>query len=147
MKNKKLRTVGFSFVLGAFVGISVLALSGFTNGNANKQAGQSPINATQANQLFKNYYENATPLNDKLKGVTIDMAQYNSMKTIMESGSNPTAFRIYFGKSDNGDPYGITVGVNAEGGDMTNNDILRSSQGTLGPCPHICDAASPITAQ
>jgi hypothetical protein len=147
MKNKNFKTVGLSFLLGTFAATAFFAMSGFTNGDSNKQASQTTVTATQANELFKAYYMEATPLSESLKGICVDMAQYNSMTSLLDGGAEqPTAFRIYFGKSAEGDKYGMVVGVNAEGKDMTDKSIYRSAQGSLGPCPNTCDATSSITA-
>ena len=53
MKNKNFKTVSISFILGAVAGITMLAVSGFTNGDTDQQASQTTINSNEANTLFK----------------------------------------------------------------------------------------------
>lgn len=146
MKNKNFKTASVSFLIGAIVGISALAFTGFTTGESTNQASNPTISATQANDLFKKYYESAQPSTEIMKGMCIDMNQYNAMKSLVDGGTNPAGFRLYFGKDDQDVSYGIVVGVNSEGKDMTNNDIYQTSSGAMGPCPNVCDAASSITA-
>jgi hypothetical protein len=146
MKNKNLKTVGLSFLLGAFAATSFFAFSGFTNGESTKQAGQTTINSNEANILFKAYYQTANPVNDKLKGVCVDMGQYLAMKSIMNGGGEtPSAFRVYFGTGTDAAEYGLVVGVDEHGADMVNS-IYKTSAGNIGPCPNVCDVNSPITA-
>lgn len=147
MKNKNLKTVGLSFLLGAFAATSFLAFSGFTKGDSSTQASQTTINSNQANELFKTHYQNAVPLNEKMKGFCVDMGQYLAMKSIMnEGGETPGSFRIYMGEDAEGSKYGIVVGVDEHGNDMVNGSIIRTYSGNIGPCPNICDVNSAITA-
>ena len=48
--------------------------------------------------------------------------------------------RFYFGKTDNGNPTLVAVGVDSTGTDMTSSTIAES----IYPCPPFCDTASEL---
>lgn len=108
------------------------------------------ISTSDANTAFNKYFNQANPLNDKLKGLLITKVDLDSINNIVKTNSGFAAYRIYFGIDNNANNIGIVVGVanagvNIPGTDAVNSKIYRFPLHLTGPCPEACDNASDIT--
>lgn len=144
MKTNKFYFTAAGFLTGLVLGISIFGLVAFKNSPDAPGGGVGPVSSTDANTYFKNYMSSATPLNQVVKGFTIDKTQFDAMSMINQENSALTGFRIYLGKDNNARKVAIVVGVDSYGKDAVGNTIYNTdSQGT-NPCPPVCDASSPI---
>jgi hypothetical protein len=96
------------------------------------------IDSVQANNFFKAYMLN--PHVDTLYGFTINAQQFEAMKLISENDPAVGGFRIYMGV-DSLTPVRMVVGTGSPDHVAT---IYSTTDEASGPCPHICDDASPI---
>jgi hypothetical protein len=148
MKKRNLLWMGAAFVAGSMFGISLLGLFSFSS--PNPQAGDSvltTIPVADAHSYFQAYYRVTTPLNARLKGFAIDKAQATVISSMLTATPSVAGFRLYFGNDPSGNRVAIIVGINANGSDLTNNIYTTRASANVGPCPTVCDANSPITAQ
>ncbi len=146
MKKSKYYLTGIGFFIGTLFGIMAMVLVSFTKDirNLGTRDGIISITATQANNYCKNYMSKSEPLNQVVKGFTVDKAQLSAMNTIAAENSSLTGFRIYMGKDNNNAKIGIVVGTDGNGRDAVSNSIFNTDSPSSGPCPTICDNNSPI---
>lgn len=101
--------------------------------------GLTHVDTTKANTFFKAYM--LTPQSiDTLKAFSINLAQFNAMKLIMQHDSTVHGFRIYMGK-DSSVNVRMVVGF---GSPEKVDYIYQTSEENSGPCPDVCDLTSPI---
>ncbi len=146
MKAKKLWFAATGFFTGLFAGLSILAFWAFTGSPSGAAGGSEmvPVPAATANQYLKNYLAGAVPLNAALKGFSIDRNQVAAMDALLKENAALAGFRIYLGKNGEGKPVAIVVGLDALGNDAVKNTIYSTEAPKTGPCPPVCDVASPI---
>lgn len=149
MKKNNIAMISVTFILGAVFGISLIAVLSFVKplNPPSPDPALKPILVKDANRFFHNYYDHAGPINDKIKGFMVDRPQLEAMN---ELAKNPAlfGFRIYIGKSDQGDSIGIVAGAkNIRLDDVTlaTGMIYRTESRKYGPCPPFCDKTSLIT--
>jgi hypothetical protein len=146
MKTNRFFLTALGFLTGMVSGVSIVGLLAFTNGAATPvpAAPIVPVTAAEAHGYFTNYISGATPLNQVVKGFTIDKAQLDAMNSISAENPGLTSFRIYFGKDSRASKVGIVVGVDDAGRDAINGRIYSTEAPKASPCPPICDTSSPI---
>ena len=146
MKRNKFFYSSFGFFTGMVAGISIFGLLAFAHAPAEPAPpiGIVTITPTLAHTYFKNYMADALPLNQVIKGFTVDKAQLNAMNNLSKENADLSGFRIYFGKDVNAKRVGIVVGVDALGKDAVKNSIYSTDAPISSPCPPICDVSSPI---
>ena len=149
MKKNKIAMISVTFILGAVFGISLIAAMSFVNSPNPPSPNPAllPISTTDANRFFHNYFDHTVIINEKFKGFLIDRPQ---LEAINELAKTPTlvGFRVYMGKSDQGDTIGIVVGVKntlIDDATLAAGKIYRTESRKTGPCPPLCDRNSPIT--
>lgn len=133
------------FIAGAAVGLGVWALYSFTQSQS-IVPGVGKISVADAHTYSQNYYNATTVPAEKIKGFVIDKTLLNGMNNLLTSATTATGFRIYFGTNASGGGVWIMCAMDPNGGDMTAN-VLSGTSNTVGLCPKICDASSPIPAQ
>ena len=147
MKTNKISFIASGFIAGIIVGISMVGMFAFTNGPgaAAPATGVTPVSAAVANTFFKNYMTGATPLNQVVKGFTLDKSQLDAMNLIIQENSALAGFRVYLGVDNNARKIAIVVGVDGSGKDAVANTIYSTVSMATNPCPPVCDGASAIT--
>jgi hypothetical protein len=101
----------------------------------------SLITEGEANTQFHKYMENPDTVGI-LKGFTINMAQYNAMGQILSADTTVNGFRIYMG-ADSLTANRLMMVVGTGSPDKTST-IYETEAAESGPCPYVCDDASPI---
>jgi hypothetical protein len=146
MKKSSFAIVMAAFVSGIILGASAIAWFSFTVANPSAAAvqGVSKISVQDARSSFNRYFQAATPLNVVLKGFNINKEQLDALNRLSTENPALTGFRVYMGIDSFSAAVGIVVGVDNLGKDNTNS-IYRTSAGSSGPCPTICDQSSGIT--
>jgi hypothetical protein len=146
MKTSKYLLTAVGFLTGMVFGISIIGLLAFTNGPSTPAPGGGiiPVTAATAKTYVSNYSAGAVPVNQVVKGFTIDKAQLDAMNSIAKENAELTGFRIYLGKDNSSRKVGIVVGVDKLGNDATKNSIFSTDGQQVSPCPPICDVSSPI---
>ena len=145
MASRNILFTAATFVAGLFVGLSALAFMSFTSAPAKAPAGSLvQITATDAHTFFMKYMASATPLNQVVKGFTLDRSQLDAMDALARENTELAGFRIYMGLDNSGKKIGIVVGVDITGKDALKNSIFNTDSKNLSPCPLICDVTSPI---
>ena len=144
--NKYLLTLA-GFLAGTVFGITTIVFLSFTNGPAAPApgAGAVRLSAAEAHTFFVSYISGAVPYNQVMKGFNVGKSQLDAMNAIAAENPSLTGFRIYFGKDNDSRTIGIVVGVDNTGIDAIKNSIFSTDGAKPGPCPPICDVASPIT--
>jgi hypothetical protein len=140
MKMKTFAMVSVAFISGAIIGITFLALVGFTGMSVPTAP---PISPGDANTLFKEYLKTAPTPTKPIYGVFLDKNELAAMNQLAGDNQNLAGFRIYFGKETSGPQVGIVVGVDDHYADVTAT-ILKTDSPKAGPCPTVCDNTSPI---
>jgi hypothetical protein len=143
---KKIPTVVIAFVAGIILGattLSLLSFSGSITIPATPVPEISKMSIQEAQASFRRYYDNASPVNEVIKGFSINKEQLGALNNLSNENPNLTAFRIYMGIDNNSAAVEIMVGIDNTGRDNTNS-IYRTSSGSSGPCPPICDQSSSI---
>ena len=137
----------FLFVTGFVVGALSFGLLAFTTifTSPGSVATISKISAPDAQASFKRYMTGSIPLNAIFKGFSVNRDQLSSMNSLIAENPSLAGFRIYMGVDNTSTPVGIVVGIDNAGKDNTNS-IYKTSSGSSGPCPTICDQTSTITA-
>jgi hypothetical protein len=145
MKKNQFTFAAVTFITGIILGASVIGLFSFSNRVSSPALlpGASKISESEANALFRNYYQNATPTNGILKGFTLTREHLSSLNSLASENPGLPAFRVYMGYDQNIGNIGIIVGVNNAGQDVTG--AIYKAPGGSSPCPPICDGASSIT--
>ncbi len=143
--NKYLFTVA-GFLTGMVLGVSIIGLFAFAGAPAASSPGGGLVAVTvaQAQAYSMKYRSTAAPLNQVVKGFTIDKAQLEAMNSIARENAALTGFRIYMGMDDNSRKLGIVVGIDNTGRDAVANTIYNTDAQNVGPCPPICDVSSPL---
>ena len=118
--------------------------SGETPGLTDPPEGVMPITIEDAKILFQNYQASAERPAVPVKGVLLDRAQLAAMNTLLKDNPTLSAFRVFFGKETSGDQVGIVVGVDENNADLISRGIYKTLSSKTGPCPPVCDKASPI---
>ncbi len=146
MKTKKYFFTVLAFIAGIVSGISMIGLLAFTNSPAPPASGTgvAPITQADAHVFFNNYMAAASPLNQIIKGFTIDKTQLEAMNNIARENPDLSGFRIYMGQDNVSRKVGIVVGVDNMGRDAVKNTIYNTESQRLSPCPPVCDVSSPI---
>ncbi|MCX6304992.1 MAG: hypothetical protein NT040_08490 [Bacteroidetes bacterium] len=146
MKTNKYFFTSVGFASGLLLGISIIGLLSFSSTPqvSTESSPPEPITSAVANSYYKNYKADAVPLNQVIKGFTIDKTQLDAMNLIARENTALTAFRIYLGRDNNSRTVGIVVGVDNTGKDAVRNSIINTDARGLSPCPPICDVTSPI---
>jgi hypothetical protein len=146
MKMNKFAMVSVAFILGAMSVISFLALVSFTGMSVPmaKSNEVSPILATDANTLLKEYLKTAGTPAKPINGVFLDKQELEAMNRLAGENPNLAGFRIYFGKETSGLLVGLVVGVDDNYSDLTANSIYKTDSPKTGPCPPVCDKNSTI---
>ncbi|MCX6266212.1 MAG: hypothetical protein NTW16_02490 [Bacteroidetes bacterium] len=147
MKTNKYFIPALGFFAGLALGTTIIGLFAFTNGpgTAAPGAGTTLISSAEANGFIKKYLSGTVPMNQVIKGFTVDKSQLDAMNTIAKSNPDLASFRIYLGKDNNAKNIGIVVGVDNAGQDAVRSGIYSTEGPRVSPCPPICDATSPIT--
>ena len=96
------------------------------------------IDTIAANNYFKAYYSNATPV--ILKGFTISLKQFSAMKSIAAGDASIGGFRVYLGMNGQAE---VRMVVGTGSPDKVQKIYLTDGVGS-GPCPNVCDVESPI---
>ena len=104
---------------------------------------ESTIDVEQAKTFFTSYYNQAQPYSGIPKGVTIDINQYNAMKTAVESNADLSGFVIYYGINNQQNYVSMVVPLNESGSEMTGS-IYSTERDIMGFCPMACDRTSAI---
>jgi hypothetical protein len=147
MRKKNFIWMSVAFIAGSIVGISLLGLFAFS-GPASPQKGDpviAKISQTDARTCFLNYYNAATVYGSKLKGFSINKAEYTAMSNILAAAPTLTGFRIYLGADASGNSLAIIVGIDTSGADIASNAYSATVPAkNVGPCPPTCDFNSPI---
>ncbi len=148
MKKNPFSLSVISFVAGMVLGVCALVLYSFSWSTAipANPSAVNKISVSDANTLFRNYYDNATATNSVVRGFAINREQLDALNALSSENSGLAGFRIYLGHDNNSGNVGIIVGVDNDGQDVTNS-IYRTASGGSGPCPTICDANSGITGR
>jgi hypothetical protein len=143
MKKNHNALMAFTFLSGILLGASAIALVSFRA----SQPAPSParISLEEANMLYKNYYNSASPSNSVFSGFAINREQLSAISALAAENQGLSGFRVYMGYDPSAGNVGIIVGVNGSDQDITST-IYRTSSGSSGPCPTICDVNSPVTS-
>ena len=146
MKTNKYFLTIAGFLSGLAAGISVIGFLAFTNAPAASAPGSTmvPVTSAEAHGLLNNFLAEALPLNQVVKGFSIDKSQLDAMNALAKENPTLTSYRIYLGKTSDARPVGIVVGIDNTGKDAVKNTIFSTDCKNLSPCPPICDATSPI---
>jgi hypothetical protein len=146
MKTNKYLFTAVTFFTGMVVGVSIIGLFAFTVAPAASSPGGGlvAISAAQAHAYSLKFRSTAAPLNQVVKGFTIDKAQLEAMNSLVRENTALSGFRIYMGMDDNSKKLGIVVGIDNMGRDAVANTIYNTDAQNVGPCPPICDVSSPI---
>lgn len=142
MKLQKSKT----FLSGLAAGMLLFVLFSFSSGKtASRGENVTNVTLSEAQAYFGNYMNSAAPINEVLKGISIDVNQLEAMNQL--KGQNPliSSFRLYFGKDNAGNDVGLVVGVDANRNDITDGTIYSTAAWNFNLCPVICDAAGLIT--
>ena len=94
--------------------------------------------------MLKKYLVSAPVPVTAVKGVYLDRNQLNAMNRLVQENPAVKGFRVYFGKDANNQLTGIVLGTDDNQHDLTTNSIYKTDSAGTGPCPPICDTASPI---
>jgi hypothetical protein len=146
MKKDQFTIMTLTFISGIVLGVSAIGLFSFSN-PVHPPAllpDVSKISVSEANTLFKNYYQSATPTTTVFKGFALNREELTALNNLLTENSSLSGFRIYMGKDVTSASVGIVVGVNSSGKDVTAS-IYQSVAVGSGPCPTICDVNSAIT--
>jgi hypothetical protein len=145
---KKIPTIGIAFVAGIILGATTLSLFSFS-GSGTLPVTPAPeiskMSLQDAQASFRRYYDNASPVNEAIKGFAINKEQLAAMNSLSNENPNLAGFRIYMGIDNNSTGVEILLGIDNTGRDNANT-IYRTSSGSSGPCPPICDQSSSIIA-
>jgi hypothetical protein len=147
MKKNQFTIMTLTFISGIVLGVSAIGLFSFSN-PVHPPAllpTVSKISISEANTLFKSYYQSATPTNSVFKGFALNREELSALNNLLTENSSLSGFRIYMGTDAASASVGIVVGVNSSGKDVTTS-IYQSVAVGSGPCPTICDVNSAITA-
>ncbi|MEI6683736.1 MAG: hypothetical protein WCO44_13955 [Bacteroidota bacterium] len=146
MKTRKYFPTALGFVTGTIFGLSVFFLLSFTRvaPSPSPDSSSNAISAAVAHSYFNNYMSGAVAASGVIKGFAIDKSQVDAINSLSTETPGLTAFRIYFGKDNNGGKIGIVVGVDNLGNDLVKNSIYGTPAQKFSPCPPICDVSSPI---
>jgi hypothetical protein len=149
MKINKYFFSAAGFLAGIGSGIAIMGLLAFSNhpGASAPGGGMTPVSAAEANSYFRNYMAAASPMNQVVKGFTIDRVQLDAMNAIARENNGLTGFRIYMGKDASGRSTAIVVGVESSGKDAVGNSIFNTDAPNTSPCPPVCDSSSPISTE
>jgi len=148
MKNSRFTLPFLTFAIGILTGIFLLGIYSFTAETPRPTLvpGISTIPVRDANTWFKNYYTTASSMNERFKGFSINREEFQAIKTLFSQNESLNACRIYMGKDGNNNSIRMVVGINGKGGDVISSGIYKTPSSLSGPCPTVCDNASPITA-
>jgi hypothetical protein len=149
MKTKKPVFAFITFLIGAGFGIVFLGLISFTNSNISTPAVKTlPVSIDSAAHMAGNYFAAATVLNSKVVSIAVDTVQVRLMYSIMIKDKSLAGFRIYLGypTAASKEKLGIVVGMDAKESDVTKY-VYQTEGPHVGPCPTVCDGASPINHQ
>ena len=146
MKKQNYFLPVFGFFAGMLSGIVLIGLFAFSSAPATPAPGGgiTPVSPDVANGFYKKYLSDAAPLNQVIKGFTIDKSQLDAMNAIAKENTGLTGFRVYMGKDYAGRKTAIVVGVDNTGKDAVKNTIFSTDVQQCSPCPPVCDVASPI---
>ncbi len=144
MKKNPFTLIAVTFISGLVIGLSAMGLFSFTNPAEPAMPMITKISAQDANFLFRNYYNNASPSDAVFKGFEINRDQLTALNMLANENQDLAGFRIYMGHDNSSGSVGIMVGVTGAGKDATGT-IYRAAAAGSGPCPPICDGASTIT--
>ena len=138
--------MALTFISGIVLGVSAIGLFSFTNAGAAlvPMPAVAKINVTEANAMFKRYFQNAAPTTAVFKGFALNKEELTALNNLLAENSDLAGFRIYMGKDVTSTAVGIVVGINSAGKDVTTSIYQSAALGT-GPCPTICDVNSAIT--
>ena len=147
MKNTRFTFSFLTFAIGILTGIFLLVIYSFTTEipSSTPVPGVSTVPVRDANIMFKRYYSTATSMDERFKGFSINREEFQAMKTLFSQNESLGACRVYMGKDQNNSTVRMVVGVNSNGGDMISSGIYKTPASLSGPCPSVCDVASPIT--
>jgi len=143
----KKKTQVLVLALSALTIISFSYVWGYAKGSGSAPVpAPAPIDLSTAQSLFQSYYVDAEIPTEKLKAFTVSMDQYDAMTDLKSSGAS--FFRVYFGKTAEGQATSIIVGVSGDNRDKTDRIMQASgAANNAGLCPVFCDEPSPITNQ
>ncbi len=106
--------------------------------------GITPITDTEAKTLLTKYISTAVKPTSPVKGVFLDRQQLDAMNKLVQENPAVPGFRVFFGMEVSGAKVGIVVGVNDANQDQVTRSIFKTLSPKTGPCPPVCDQASPI---
>ena len=146
MKTSRYFPTALGFVTGTVFGLTVFFLLSFTRvaPSTPPDSSSGAISAAVAHSYFSNYMSGAVATSGVIKGFAVDKSQVDAINSLSAETPGLTAFRIYFGKDNNGAKIGIVVGVDNLGNDLVKNSIYGTPAQKISPCPPICDVSSPI---
>jgi hypothetical protein len=152
MKNKTTMLL-LPFVAGAIIGAAIVWMLGncCCKTSCSTQDDNLTTDTTRirqikvgiANKYFKNYLEHFDRV-DTFKAFSITPDQFTAMKMIAKGDTSVHGFRIYMGMIDSLTPVRMVVGTGSP--DKVNAIYTTNALGA-GPCPWVCDKASPIMAR
>lgn len=146
MKKNQFTLIAATFLSGIILGVTAISLFAFTGSGVAPASSPavSKISVQEANVLFKNYFSSASPSNSVFKGFAINRDELAAMNNLVNENAGLAGIRVYMGNDNTLGKVGILVGISNTGADVPTS-IYRSPAVASGPCPTICDAASPIT--
>ncbi|HRY33676.1 MAG TPA: hypothetical protein P5531_11980 [Bacteroidales bacterium] len=100
-------------------------------------SGLVQITNDEALQMQATFLETATPTEEVVRGMSLNINQYNAMEGIKRSVAGVAGFRIYYGL-DEGAPVMLIKGVDAAQQDITTL-VYKTNPGGSGLCPPVCD--------
>ncbi len=100
-------------------------------------SGLVQITQDEALQMQAAFLETAMPAEEVIRGMSLNIDQYNAMEGIKRTVSGVAGFRIYYGL-DQGAPVMLIKGVDAGQRDITSL-VYKTNPGGSGLCPPVCD--------
>lgn len=148
-KMKKITSFPVAIFLGGIVaGILMTGLMAFTllQSPVNPAGPAGQITPEQAHQLVINHVKANSKPTKVVEAISIDTAQFNAMRKIIDHETGVAAFRVYFGLVNGKEKVAIVVALDAAGKESVKNVVLTPLT-RAGLCPTICDEDSPIFYQ
>jgi len=92
----------------------------------------------QVGSYMHTFHTTAKLYQDTIKGLNVDLLQFNAMNCLFDKNPKLAGFRVYFGKDGNGRSTSMVVGIDNSGND-DRTLFYSASYRFSGPCPPICD--------
>lgn len=147
MKRFRITLPLITFIAGIVVGLGILGVSSIQGSSPQSDLprGVTPVSTSVANSAFRLYYSSAQVPTEKFKGFYFDTTQLNAVNYLHKIYKSVPGFRLYLAKDATSGKFGsIIVGVDNAGKDAVSGAIYMTTVTNPGPCPYVCDEASPI---